>query len=121
VHKTTDKTCISFVKKRLDQDWGPIDEFNLFVENQAFDGTPVFIHDRDYPELREMKKHAADEEIRKAAEEAANAGANTALPPDTEMNLGSGMTLSSSEKECPVCTYINHKSRRSCEICETPF
>lgn len=27
VAKTTDKTCLAWVKKRLNEDWGPIGEF----------------------------------------------------------------------------------------------
>ena len=56
VAKTTDKTCLAFPKKRLNEDWGPIDSINLFVENQNYDGTPAFIYDRDYPQLRAEKK-----------------------------------------------------------------
>jgi hypothetical protein len=61
VSKTTDKTALAFVKKRLYEDWGPIDQFKLFVEDQAFDGSPSFIYERDYPELRNAKKLIQDD------------------------------------------------------------
>lgn len=56
VSKTTDKTCITFMKKKLHEDWGPIDQFDMFIEDVAFDGTPLPIFEKDYPELRAVKK-----------------------------------------------------------------
>ena len=56
VPKTTDRSCLTFQKKRLNEEWGPVDEISIVVEDVAFDGTPSFIYDRDYPELRAAKK-----------------------------------------------------------------
>lgn len=88
VAKTTDKTTMAFVKKRLNEDWGPIDGFKLFVEDQAFDGTPSFIYERDYPELRAAKKILHDEAIQQAAQHAAELAQTTTLPPDSEPTIG---------------------------------